>query len=134
MDKKTIYSRFHDKAVRHHDNPAIVTDYDNVTYAELDHRINAIVEKIGDVRHKYIGIVMSHGIDMIAAMLAVLKTGAAYIPAEPTLPVERIKYMMDNAGVRLVITDEYCKNLPLVTEDYPDLSTPDGLAYILYTS
>ena len=76
---------------------------------------------------------MSHGIEMIAAMLAVLKSGAAYVPAEPSLPKDRIAYMMDSAGVSLVITDDYCRDLP-AAKSFPDRSTPSGIAYVLYTS
>lgn len=76
---------------------------------------------------------MSHGIEMIAAMLAVLKSGAAYVPAEPSLPKDRIDYMMDSAGVSLVITDDYCRDLP-AAKSFPDRSTPSGIAYVLYTS
>lgn len=70
---------------------------------------------------------------MIAAMLAVLKSGAAYVPAEPSLPKDRIDYMMDSAGVSLVITDDYCRDLP-AAKSFPDRSTPSGIAYVLYTS
>lgn len=77
---------------------------------------------------------MSHGAEQIAAMLAVLKSGAAYVPAEPSLPRERIDYMMKTAGVELVITDDYCRNLQKPTVQMPDRSEPDGTAYILFTS
>lgn len=66
-------------------------------------------------------------------MLAVLKSGAAYVPAEPSLPKDRIAYMMDSAGVSLVITDDYCRDLP-AAKSFPDRSTPSGIAYVLYTS
>ncbi len=73
-----------------------------------------------------VGIVMSHGAEQIAAMLAVLKSGAAYVPAEPTLPQERIDYMMQTAGVSFIITDNYCRNLKPAGEETDDRSTPDG--------
>lgn len=104
-----------------------------MTYRELDCIADRILARFADSRYPCIGIVMSHGIEMIAAMLAVLKSGAAYVPAEPTLPKDRIDYMMKSVGVTLVITDEYCMNLPPASH-IPDRSTPDGIAYILYTS
>lgn len=134
MDNNTIYSRFHEWVARTPDAPAIVTDGATVTYAGLNCRVNAIARKIGGGPHKFIGVVMQHGIDMIAAILAILKTGAAYIPAEPFLPADRIRYMMDKAGVRLVITDEFCRDLDMPGDDFADRSRPDGLAYVLYTS
>lgn len=114
--------------------PAILGDGFALTYSELDEMTDAILSKFHDRDHKFVGIVMSHSPEMIAAMLAVLKSGAAYVPAEPSLPIERRNYMMKRADVRLVIDDELCRNLTPAPHPYPDRSTPDGLAYILYTS
>lgn len=134
MMKDTIYSQFRDWVDRTPDSVAIVEDGRSVTYAQLDAIVNAILEKFYNQRHRFIGIVMTHGIEMIAAMLAVLKSGAAYIPAEKSLPAERRRYMMERAGVKLIIDDEFCRNLTPATSDFADRSTPDGLAYVLYTS
>lgn len=134
MMKNTIYGRFKSQVDLHPDHPAITEDGRNVTYAELDAIVNSILEKIGDGKHKCIGIVMSHGIEMIAAMLAVLKSGAAYIPAEKSLPADRRRYMMEKARVKLIIDDGYCRDLKPASVDYANRSTPDGLAYVLYTS
>ena len=133
MDRKTIYNRFSLWVLSQPDALAVVEDGRSVTYRELDEIANAIMSKFYEKRYPAIGLVMSHGIEMITAMLAILKSGAAYVPAEPTLPSSRIDYMMRTAGVEFVITDEYCRNLqefrPLA-----DRSVPDGVAYILYTS
>ena len=134
MKDDTIYSRFKRVALSHPDYVAVVSDYGRVTYAELDNRVDDVVARIGSERHDFIGIVMSHGIDMIAAMFAVLKIGAAYIPAEPSLPAERIRYMMDSAGVRLIIDDDFCRGVNSSHEVFADMSTPESLAYVLYTS
>lgn len=133
MDSKTIYSRFSRLAAVQPDANAVVEDGRSISYRDLDVMANAIMSKFYAKRYPAVGIVMSHGIEMIAAMLAVLKSGAAYVPAEPSLPRERIDYMMRTAGVDFVITDDYCRDLP-VAEPLPDRSVPDGVAYILYTS
>ena len=130
----TIYSRFKDMARAIPDAIAVKEDDRSVTFRELDLLTDRILAKFQDERHKYIGIVMSHGIRQITAMLAVLKSGAAYIPAEPKLPLERRDYMMEAAGASLVITDEFCADLPESAPDFPDLSSPRGVAYVLYTS
>ena len=44
---------------------------------------------------------MDHSVEMITSILAVLKTGAAYVPAEPSFPIERIRYMMKESGVAM---------------------------------
>ena len=116
------------------ENVAIAEDGRMVTYARLDEMVDAILAKFYDSKPAFVGIVMHHGVEQIAAMLAVLKSGAAYVPAEPFLPKDRIDYMMKTAGVKLVITDEYCEDLTTPAGRFEDRSTPDGIAYILYTS
>lgn len=133
MDIKTIYSRFSRWVAIQPDAPAVREDGRSATYRELDVMANSIMSKFYEKQYPVVGLVMSHGVEMIAAMLAVLKSGAAYIPAEPSLPEERIGYMMRTAGADFVITDDYCRDLPRV-EMLPDRSKSDGAAYILYTS
>ena len=134
MKRTTIYSRFHQQVEKYPEATAVATDNEYITYSSLDRRVDAILEKIGRDDANPIGIVMTHGIDMIAAMLAVLKSGAAYVPAEPTLPKARIDYMMKRAGVGMIIDDEFCRDAEPADKVFEDRSTPDGLAYILFTS
>lgn len=133
MQTTTIYARFASRVAGQPDAVAVAEDGRSATYRELDAMADAIMSKFYSNHYPAIGIVMSHGIEMIAAMLAVLKSGAAYVPAEQSLPRERIDYMMRTAGVGLVITDHYCRDLPPAAP-LPDRSAPDGAAYVLYTS
>lgn len=133
MDK-TIYSRFKEIAVRYPSEAAIIEEENTYTFSELDRLTDMILSKFYDEAPESVGIVMSHGAMQIAAMLAVLKSGARYIPAEPALPRERIEYMMQSAGAKLIITDEFCKNLKQNSRKLADRSRPDGAAYILFTS
>ncbi|MCH5236703.1 MAG: amino acid adenylation domain-containing protein [Muribaculaceae bacterium] len=134
MEKNTIYSVFKSKVEEQPDSLAIIEDGITITYSELDRLADSIFSKFRERDDKFIGIVMSHGINQIAAMLAVLKSGAAYLPAEPKLPADRIKYMMEMADVTLIIDDDFCKDLTSPAISFPDNSEPDGVAYILYTS
>lgn len=134
MNKRTIYSRFKEAVLKHPENPAIVEDGRTISYSQLDGMVDSILAKFYEEKPDFVGIVMHHGAEQIASILAVLKSGAAYVPAEPFLPKDRIDYMMRKAGVKLVITDEYCENLTPATETYGDNSAPEGIAYILYTS
>ena len=135
MDTTTIYSKFKEMAAKYADMPAVVEDERTLSYAQLDDMADSILARFrDDGAHQAIGIVMSHGAEQIAAMLAVLKSGAAYVPAEPSLPQERIDYMMQTAGARLVITDNYCRHLRPAGREMADRSTPSGAAYVLYTS
>lgn len=134
MNTHTIYSKFKEIVSIHPDAVAIVEEDRSVSYKELDELIDSIMYKFYDNKPTVIGIVMHHSIQQIAAMLAVLKSGAAYVPAEPSIPQERIDYMMLTAGATLIITDNYCHRLQPCTREISDLSTPDDVAYILYTS
>lgn len=133
MERKTIYSRFNDRVRLHPDARAVTEDGRAVTYRELDGMADAIMAKFYHRNYSAVGLVMSHGIDMIAAMLAILKSGAAYVPAEPSLPSDRIDYMMLDAGVEFIITDDFCREAA-PSPVLPDRSVPDGAAYVLYTS
>lgn len=134
MKKSTVYSVFKERVKASPDAPAVIEDGRLTTFAGLDALVNRVMTRLQDQRGGFVGIVMSHGLNQIAAMLAVLKSGAAYVPAEPSLPAERRNYMMRNAGVKLVISDDFFSSLPEEAPDYPDFSTPEGLAYVLYTS
>lgn len=134
MIKNTIYSRFKALVDRQPDSVAIVEDGRSTTYSALDALVDSILDKFHSQEHRFIGIVMDHSTEMVAAMLAVLKSGAAYVPAEKSLPADRRRYMMEKAGVKLIIDDEYCRDVPPASTDFADRSTPDGLAYVLFTS
>ena len=134
MEKATIYAVFRKWVKENPGNPAVITDGKTLSFIELDRIADKILSKFYGENHKFIGIVMEHGPLQIAAMLAVLKSGAAYIPAEPFLPKARVDYMMKNAGVTLVIDDEYCRDLPSEDKELADRSKPEGIAYVLYTS
>lgn len=134
MDKRTIYSKFREIVGRFPDSYATIEDGRRLTFTQLDEMADSILARFYDEKPSVVGIVMSHGAEQIAAMLAVLKSGAAYVPAEPSLPQERIDYMMLTAGADLVITDSYCRRLKPAERAMKDRSEPSGVAYVLYTS
>lgn len=133
MDRRTVYDRFSRWVGWQPNALAVIEDGRSVTYRQLYIMANAIMSKFYAKQCRVVGVVMGHSIEMIAAILAVLKSGAAYVPAEPSLPEDRTDYMMRSAGVDFIITDEYCRNL-LEAQPLADRSEPDGVAYILYTS
>ncbi|MCM1337535.1 MAG: amino acid adenylation domain-containing protein [Candidatus Amulumruptor caecigallinarius] len=133
----TIYSRFRMWTDRHPQAIAVKEDGRSVTFGELDRMSAGVTLALaGAPAAPSVGIVMSHRAEMIAAMLGVLRSGMAYVPAEPSLPSDRIRYMMDTAGVKTVIDDAFFDSLPAApaASDPADRSTPDSVAYILYTS
>lgn len=134
MERLTIYSRFKKVRDTNPDLPAVIEDDRTVSYAQLDDMVDSILAGFYDDKPSIVGIVMSHGIEQIASMLAVLKSGAAFVPAEKTLPKERVDYMMKQAEAHLIITDNYCRNIKPSGCNMEDRSTPTGAAYVLYTS
>ncbi|MBD5187716.1 MAG: amino acid adenylation domain-containing protein [Bacteroidales bacterium] len=134
MMRRTIYSVFKEIVDSHPEDIAVIEDDRTLTFSELDKMVDAIASKFYCRQPKSVGIVMHHGVEQIAAMLAVLRSGAFYVPAEPSLPQERIDYMMQTAGVDFIINDNYCKYLKPADKEMTDRSEPDGMAYVLYTS
>ncbi len=147
MSNSTIYDRFEEIAAQSPEQPAIVERARFMTYAQLDRRIDMIAGSF-PAQGDFIGIVADHGADFIASIFAVLKTGAAYVPAEPDFPEERIRFMMQESGVGFIVTQrkyqEKLKGFPLLfLEDIKEIPQtqpgrrtvyPESLAYILYTS
>lgn len=151
----TIYGRFH-SCVKKHGTLHALTDGENtLTFSELDALVGnyacALSDMYGVRRGTRVGIVMAHGFDMIAAMLAVLRLGGCYVPCEPSFPEERIRFMMEDAGVSLLVTDGAsevsescdihvvaCSMLRLPHRGCSDErlteATPQSEAYVLYTS
>lgn len=146
---ETIYSLFKLQVNTCPDTLAVMDDHRQLTFAQLDQLIDTIASKFLNNHPKFIGIVMDHSVEMIASILAVIKVGAAYIPAEPSFPIERIRYMMKECDIDFLITqrkyaagiDDGFRKLLIEqgqecrTDIYiDDMSEPEGLAYVLYTS
>jgi natural product biosynthesis luciferase-like monooxygenase protein len=123
----------------------------SVTYRELQQRVASVVQKLtelGPVHGKTIGIAMARGIDMLTAMLAAATAGATYLPLDPDFPADRVRFMIDDASVALLVSDGTSTWIddvgPLVIEirdvvaaqSYiePAQVQPSDAAYMLYTS
>ena len=90
----TIYSLFEHIAANHGNETAIIENSRTMTFGELSNLVDIIAGSFPkEVRS--IGIVMNHRAEMIASMLAVLKCGARYVPAEPNFPTGRIRYIVN---------------------------------------
>ncbi|KAB5518053.1 polyketide synthase [Coniochaeta sp. 2T2.1] len=86
---------------------AVICSDTQLTFRELDSRANRVARALtrrGIGNGDLVGVALDRCADLVAVLLAVLKSGGAYVPIEPALPAERIKLMLENAGVKLVIT------------------------------
>ena len=149
MMENTIYGLFRAMVDKQGDAPAVIEDKRIMTFKELSAMVDMITDSFPDDT-KSVGIVMRHRAEMVASIFAVLKTGAMYVPAEPSFPTGRIRYMMDEAKVDFVLTEmQYESKLDGFKQIYSDCSicmadpgssgriysqNPDDLAYVLYTS
>ncbi|MCP2356364.1 amino acid adenylation domain-containing protein [Nonomuraea thailandensis] len=135
---------------------AVLSDEAQLTYAELNARSNRLARELRDLGagpESVVGVLAERDADMIVTLLGVLKSGAAYLPLDPGYPEERLRYLLDDARARLVVTRSHlAPRLPeggwrvLRTDtraadiarhpadDLPPLSTPANLAYVIYTS
>lgn len=142
----TIYGRFRQQTETNPDAPAVIEGRRRYTYSELDSMAGRIAALLPP-DDRYIGVVMEHGVLMIASLLAVLKSGAAYVPVEPSFPRERIRFIMDECKVNLVLANSryrrMLKGLPVLALDSApkgdaphseDKSRAADPAYVLYTS
>lgn len=147
--ENTIYGLFQKTVAKNGQKAAIIEDNRTMTFRELSDLVDIIAgtfpEKINSI-----GIVMNHRAEMIAAILAVLKCGARYVPAEPGFPTGRIRYMMNEADVDFILTEKECEDklnefslriteceicgAETPAEKRSNKLLPEQPAYVLYTS
>ena len=98
---------FQEQVARTPDATAVVYGGTHVSYAELNARANRLarhLKTLGAGPERLVAIAMPRSADMIVAVLAVLKTGAAYVPVDPAYPADRIAYMLADARPVAVLT------------------------------
>lgn len=147
VNARNLKDAFEIQAAKTPDNIAVFDERRSLTYGELNRMANKIALRFPS-KGGFVGLVMDHCVEMAAALLAVLKSGAAYIPAEPDFPPERIRYMVSGCGY-VVTQPQYASRFPhhrlvLVEPGEPapgegPCNPAEGVpentpAYVLYTS
>lgn len=150
---KTITQLFEEQVEKTPDNIAVVFENQKLTYRELNEKANSLacyLRENGIERNNIVGIMVKRSLEMIISILAVLKSGACYIPIDPEYPQDRIEYMLNNSNTKLLLTFKRLENkvtfdnklfVELDNELYNsnkdnliNINKPDDLAYIIYTS
>ena len=90
---------------------AIAVEFEGrrLSYAELDARSNQLahlLRKRGVGADRLVGVCMERSLEMVVALLGILKAGGAYVPLDPAYPSDRIQYVLDDARVMLLLTQE----------------------------
>src|SRR5688500_9868582 len=94
------------------DATAVVFHKSRITYDELNRRANQLahyLRRLGVGPEVQVGILLERSIEMMVSMLGVLKAGGAYVPLDPQYPQERLAFMTDDAGARVLITQEHLR-------------------------
>src|SRR6185369_11913575 len=110
-----------------------------LTYAALDARAERLalhLRGLGCGPESRAGVALERSLDLIVALLGVLKAGAAYVPLDPGYPHERLAFVLEDARPQVLITEEFLRGLDDDPPQIDPLPAGDGrrLAYILYTS
>jgi amino acid adenylation domain-containing protein len=106
----TLHRLFEQRVEQNPDSTALVYEGHHVTYRQLNCRANRLARYLreksnGKTAGSIVGVMLERSIEMVTAILAILKTGAAYLPIDPGYPEQRIKVMLEDSGVSTVITD-----------------------------
>ena len=135
---------------------ALTYDGTHMTYAELDRRANQLahcLQASGIGPEVLVGLYMERSLEMVVAILGIFKAGGAYVPLDAALPTDRLRTMLEDADLHIVITqpslqadvapftvtiitlEDSWKTIANYSEDEPlDSSVPTQLAYVIYTS
>ena len=144
----TLHELFEAKCELAPSATALVCGDERVSYGELDERANSLAHDlvtIGVGPDAIVALVQDRSIEMIVAILGVLKAGGAYLPIEPDAPPDRLRYLLEDSGaVAVVTTAAFAGSIThphVVTvgayQPKPTLSRraePHHLAYVIYTS
>ncbi|MHB9796208.1 amino acid adenylation domain-containing protein [Pseudomonas sp. MT3] len=151
-----LHQLIEQQAQRSPDDIALTDGQRSLSYAELNRRANRLAHWLreqGVGPDSRVGVALERSVELPVALLAVLKAGGAYVPLDPEFPAERLAHMLEDGGVRLLLTQQHLLGeLPqtgarafcldrdwaqlegYADNDLANLAKPDDLAYVIYTS
>lgn len=151
-----IQHLFEKQAERIPDAIAVTYGEQHVTYQELNRRANQLAYYLrtqGVGSEVRVGLCMERSIEIIIGLLGILKAGGVYVPLDPTYPASRLSFMLTNANIQIILTQESLKEhfsseeveqilcldsqwsvIAQVNGLLHERSYPENLAYVVYTS
>ncbi len=154
--EKTVHQLFEEQVALRPDTLAVVFEDEQLTYRELNRRANQVAHYLqgrGVGPEVRVGMMIERSVEMVVGLLGILKAGGAYLPLDPAYPRERLSFMLEDAGVQVLLTQARlldsvpAPNVEVVcidsqweaisTESTDNLSsgaTAESLAYVIYTS
>jgi len=150
---RTIHQLFEEQVERTPDNIAVVCEDKSLSYRELNEKANQLARVLrhrGVFEDKIVGLRAERSLELIVGIMGVLKAGGAYLPIDPEYPQDRIEYMLQDSGARILLTQKHLKDsvifdgevicvdeegLYVGKESNLELACkPSSLAYVIYTS
>ncbi len=147
---ETIIDRYEKTLCDYPNQTALICGDETLTYHEFDHQVNQVasyLQNSGVGKKDVVAVHSKRSFDMMVALFGILKAGAIYLPIDVNQPVNRIDYILKDAGAKLVLTDQVMESpcevntitvaqILLVSEQttFKSLAQADEVAYIIYTS
>ena len=152
--EKTIVHIFEEQVKRVPNHIAVCFNEMQLTYSELNESVNKVARYLKGKQiaaEEIIGIMVEPSLEMVIGILGILKAGGTYLPINPEYPKERVQFMLEDSGAKLLLVTEeinlesydlqiesmsfeaILKNIK-ETSDLPIVSKPHHVAYIIYTS
>ncbi|MBB2885147.1 MULTISPECIES: non-ribosomal peptide synthase/polyketide synthase [Pseudomonas] len=154
VDEVCVQRLFERQAERTPQALALIFDEQRLSYAQLNDQANQLARVLlqhGVGPEVLVGIAVERSTQMIISLLAVLKAGGAYVPLDPEYPAERLGAMIEDSGLRVLLTQSHLVpklpeaagvtvlsldqlDYPTQTDNLPQRSGPQNLAYVMFTS
>ncbi|WP_310463066.1 non-ribosomal peptide synthetase [Sphaerotilus sp.] len=155
--ERTVIVQFEAQVTTHPDKVAVVYDDQHLTYDGLNQRANQLagyLMELGVGPDTLVGLCVERSLDMLVGLLGILKAGAAYLPLDPDQPQERLRFILEDAAVPVLLTQAHLQDrLPsdsglrvvaldkdweqiqrYAPQNVPTCTAPHHLAYVIYTS